>query len=402
MNRAQHGGVGQQTERQPLQEAYVPVIGDECLLQQGSEHHHCDGYVIAARNHVFAGTGIRVGFGNVHRVDQLTTPSPNDSIAVFAPTATGVLGAKVAAALGMALSPHEEQEFTGREYKARPLQSVRDRSVYVVQSLFGDSRGSANDRLCQLLFLIGTLKDAGAARVTACVPYLAYARQDRRTEARDPITVRYMAQLFEAMGMARVVALEVHNLVAFDNAFRCHSVHLEATTLFVQHFAAQSADHEFAVVSPDIGGVKRARHFQERLEEALGRTVNFALMDKKRSRGVVSGTLFAGYVGGRCAIVVDDLISSGTTAARAISACRREGAVRVEFAATHASFAAEARRLFDHDPPDKVLVTDSVDLGDDFRPYLQGPLAVLSVAPLIAEAIRGLENGGSPSEFGGL
>jgi ribose-phosphate pyrophosphokinase len=332
----------------------------------------------------------------------LTTPSPNNSIELFAPTATGVLGSKVAAALGISLSPHEEQEFTGREYKARPLHSVRGRSVYVVQSLFGDSRGSANDRLCQLLFLIGALKDAGAARVTACVPYLAYARQDRRAEARDPITVRYIAQLFEAMGVARVVALEAHNLAAFDNAFRCNTVHLEAADLFVRHFAAQSADHEFAVVSPDIGGVKRARHFQERLEEALGRTVNFALMDKKRSRGGVTGTLFAGDVAGRCVIVLDDLISSGTTAARAIGACRRADAVRVELAATHASFAAEAHRLFAQDPPDKVVVTDSVDLGEGFLPYLQGPLAVLSVAPLFAEAIRRLEHGGSLSELGGL
>ncbi len=114
---------------------------------------HCDGYVNAARNPVFSRAAIQVAFGNVFRVDHLTTPSPNDSVAVFAPTATGALGAKVAMALGMSLSPHEEQEFTGREYKARPLQSVRDRSVYVVQSLFGDPRGSANDRLCQLLFL---------------------------------------------------------------------------------------------------------------------------------------------------------------------------------------------------------------------------------------------------------
>jgi ribose-phosphate pyrophosphokinase len=333
---------------------------------------------------------------------QLMAASPSNSVAVFAPTATGVLGANVAAALDISLSPQEEQEFTGREYKARPLHSVRDRSVYVVQSLFGDSRGSANDRLCQLLFLIGALKDAGAARVTALVPYLAYARQDRRAEARDPITVRYIAQLFEALGAARVVALEVHNVAAFDNAFRCNSVHLEATALFVQHFAAQSAGHEFAVVSPDIGGVKRARHFQQGLEEALGRTVNFALMDKKRSRGVVSGNLFAGDVAGRCAIVLDDLISSGTTAARAIAACRRAGAARVEFAATHASFAPEARRLFDQDPPDRVLVTDSIDLGEGFQPYLQGPLAVLSVAPLFAEAIRRLENGGSLSELDGL
>ncbi len=332
----------------------------------------------------------------------MTATSPKDPIALFALTATSVLGAKIAAALDISPSPHEEQEFTGREYKTRALHSVRDRSVYVVQSLFGDSRGSANDRLCQLLFFIGALKDAGAARVTACLPYLAYARQDRRTEARDPVTARYVAQLFESIGAARVLALEVHNRAAFDNAFRCNSVHLDATALFVRHFAAQSAAHEFAVVSPDIGGVKRAKHFQRRLEEALGRPVNFALMDKQRSRGVVSGTVFAGDVAGRCVIILDDLISSGTTAARAIGACRSAGAARVEFAATHASFAEEAHRLFDQDPPDKVLVTDSVDLGESFGAYLRGPLAVLSIAPLFAEAIQRLEDGGSLSELDGL
>lgn len=315
---------------------------------------------------------------------------------------SAALGAKIAATLDIPLSAHDECEFTGREYKTRALRSVRDRSVYVIQSLFGDSRGSANDRLCQLLFFIGALKDAGAARVTACVSYLAYARQDRRIEARDPITARYIAQLFEAVGADRVLALDVHNLAAFDNAFRCRTDHLEAAALFVRHFAAQHANHQYAVVSPDIGGVKRARHFQELLEATIGGAVNFALMDKKRSPGAVSGNLFAGDVAGRCVIVLDDLISSGATAARAISACRREGAIRVELAATHASFAAEARRLFDQEPPDRVLVTDSVDLGEDFRPYLRGPLAVLSVAPLFAEAIRRLEGGGSQSELGVL
>jgi ribose-phosphate pyrophosphokinase len=185
----------------------------------------------------------------------------------------------------------------------------------------------------------------------------------------------------------------VHNLAAFDNAFRCRTVHLEAAALFVRHFAAQAADHEFAVLSPDIGGVKRARHFQELLEHAISRPVNFALMDKKRSRDALSGTLFAGDVAGRCVIVLDDLISSGATAARAIDACRRAGAVRVEVAATHASFAAEAHRLFDQNAPDKVIVTDSVELGEGFLPYLQGPLTVLSVASLFAEEIRKWEGG---------
>src|SRR5450631_3204869 len=110
---------------------------------------------------------------------------PRESIAVFAPDATAAFGAAVAAGLGTPLSRHEEMEFGGCERKLRPLESVRGRSVYVVQSLFGDKLDSANDRLCHLLFLIGALKDAGARRVTACLPYLAYARQDRRTEARD-------------------------------------------------------------------------------------------------------------------------------------------------------------------------------------------------------------------------
>src|SRR5579859_3106139 len=102
-----------------------------------------------------------------------------ESVAIFAPAASAAFGAGIGASLGIRLGTHEELVFTGGEYKLRPLESVRGRSVYVVHSLFGDSHGSANDRLCQTLFFIGALKDAGARRVTACVPYLAYARQDR-------------------------------------------------------------------------------------------------------------------------------------------------------------------------------------------------------------------------------
>src|SRR5208337_4932930 len=166
------------------------------------------------------------------------------------------------------------REFSGGEHKMRALESVRGRSVYVVQSLFGDAAGSANDRLCRLLFFIGALKDAGARRVTACVPYLAYARKERRTKARDPIATRYVAQVFEAVGTDTVVTLDVHDLAAFDNAFRCESIHLEATELFIQRFSTDRSTAERMVVSPDIGGIKRARHFLERLESALGRPVD--------------------------------------------------------------------------------------------------------------------------------
>ena len=321
----------------------------------------------------------------------------DNSIAVLAPAASGALGTGIAAALGVALSPHEEVEYTGREYKLRPKGCMRGRSVYLIQSLFGDAVGSANDRLCQLLFCINALKDAGACSVTACVPYLAYARQDRRCAPNDPLTARYVAQLFEAVKVDRVMGFDVHNLAAFENAFRCPTVHIEAAALFARHFAARAPGAEYAVVSPDIGGVKRAHHVRELLEAALGGSVTFALMDKVRSATGLSASLFAGDVAGRRVIVVDDLISSGTTVLRAIDACRRAGAVRVDIAATHASFSAEAQRLFGSDRPDSVVITDSVSLEPGFACHVGPSLTVLSAAGLFADAIRALEPDISPA-----
>jgi ribose-phosphate pyrophosphokinase len=325
---------------------------------------------------------------------------PDDSIAVFAPAASGMLGARIASALGVALSPHEEAEFTGREYKLRTLSCIRGRSVYVVQSLFGDAVGSANDRLCQLLFFINALKDGGASSVSACVPYLAYARQDRRVAPNDPLTTRYVAQLFEAVKVDRVVALDVHNLAAFENAFRCPTVHIEAAALFVKHFAANSAGADYAVVSPDIGGVKRAHRVRDLLEIAIRRPVTFALMDKVRSAERVSGAVFAGDVAGRRVIVVDDLISSGTTVLHAMHACRRAGAARIDVAATHASFSADAQRLFESDGPDSVVVTDSVALDSRFARHTSDSLTVLDGAALFADAIRALQPDAFPTRNG--
>jgi ribose-phosphate pyrophosphokinase len=323
------------------------------------------------------------------------------SALVFAPSASGAFGALVADALGIVVCPHQECAFGGGELKTRSLKNVRGRSVYVIQSLFGDSLGSANDRLCNLIFFAGALKDAGAARVTVCVPYLAYARQDRRTDAHDPVITRYVAQMIEAVRTDRVIALDVHSPIAFDNAFRCEAIHLEAATLFARHFFRTSEGRELSVLSPDIGGAKRAKRFQELLQTTVGRPVNFAFMDKARSHGVVSGDAFAGEVSGRQVIILDDLISSGTTVLRAIAASRRAGAIRVDVAATHASFVAEAHGLFGSAKPDSIVVTDSVPLEDSFAAHRGGLLTVLSVAPLFAEAIRKLEAGGSGWELAG-
>jgi ribose-phosphate pyrophosphokinase len=308
---------------------------------------------------------------------------------IFAPCASGEFGRRAAAAAGTALSPMEEREFEGGEHKTRPLVSVRGADVFVVQSLSGDDADSANDRLCRLLFFIAGVKDCGAARVTACVPFLAYGRKDRRTKERDPVTLRYVAQLFEAVGTSHVIALDAHNLAAFENAFRCPVDHLEAAPLMADSLAARVGDAPVSIVSPDIGGAKRAQRLQELLAARLGRDVGFAIIDKRRSGGVVSGgDLVVGPVAGRHAVLVDDLIAAGTTLMRAVQACRKAGATQVDAFATHGVLLPEARQLLGPDGPDRLVVTDSIlpaRLVDDARP---DRLVVLEASALFGEAIR--------------
>jgi ribose-phosphate pyrophosphokinase len=322
-----------------------------------------------------------------------------DDLSLFALDASRLFGERVAAELGIALTRHEEREFEDGEHKARPLENVRGRDVYVIHSLYGEPGISANDKLVRLLFFIGALKDASAARVTAVCPYLAYSRKDRRSKPRDPVSSRYVAQLFEAVGSDRVMTLDVHNLAAYQNAFRIPAEHLEARGLFVDWFATHLPDDDIVVVSPDAGGVKRADAFRISLAHALGRPLASAFMEKRRSEGVVSGEAVVGEVGGRTALIVDDLISSGTTLARAASACKRLGAARVFAAASHGAFNGAAAEVLADPALDKVLVSDSIP---PFRlppALLRERVEVLGCAPLFAEAIRRLHGGGSLVEL---
>src|SRR5512139_1941418 len=272
---------------------------------------------------------------------------------LFAPRASREFGERVSGKLGVPLSPMEEREFEGGEHKTRPLVSVRGRRVFVLQSLSGDERGSANDRLCRLLFFIAGLKDSGASSVTACVPFLAYARKDRRTKERDPVTLRYVAQMIEAVGTDHVIALDAHNLAAFECAFRCPVDHLEAAPLLASHLAQDADDAPVCIVSPDIGGAKRAQRVQEILATRLGRDVGFAIIEKRRSEGVVSGgDEVIGPVAGRRAVIVDDLIAAGTTLMRGVKACRAAGAARVDAFATHGVLVPESRQLLGPEGPD--------------------------------------------------
>jgi len=321
-------------------------------------------------------------------------------LALFALNASRPFGERVAEALGIALAAHEEREFEDGEHKARPRESVRGRDAFVVQSLYGDGDQSVNDKLVRLLFFIGALKDASADRVTAVVPYLGYARKDRKTKTRDPVATRYVAQLFEAAGADRVVTIDVHNLAAFQNAFRCRTDHLEAAGLFVRHFETL-LDDELCVVSPDAGGVKRADRFRTLLARATGREIAGAFMEKYRSRGVVSGEAFVGDVEGRAAIVIDDLISTGTTMLRAARACRERAATAVYAVATHGLFTGDAAATVADAAFDGIVVTDTVPPFRLPAQLVEQRLTVLDSARLFAEAIRRIHAGGSLVELMG-
>ena len=269
-------------------------------------------------------------------------------IRLFALDANQDFGEQVGQHLRIPLSAHEERDFEDGEHKTRPLVNARGKEVFVIQSLYGDTHHSVNDKLCRLLFFLGALRDATAARLTAVLPYLCYARKDRQSKPRDPVTTRYLACLFEAVGVDCVVTMDVHNLAAFQNAARSSTEHLEACKLFVDYFAPLVQQEEVVVVSPDIGGVKRAEYFRQALSQALGRPLGSAFMEKYRSAGVVSGEAFVGDVAGKVTIILDNLISSGTTLARAAEACQIRGAKRVYAAASHGVFVGKANQALAH------------------------------------------------------
>jgi ribose-phosphate pyrophosphokinase len=235
----------------------------------------------------------------------------------------------------------------------------------------------------RLLFLLFCLRDASAARVIALVPYLSYARKDRRTQPRDPVNTRYVAQLLEATGVSGLICLDVHNPAALDNAFRMPVDHLSALPMFVRHFAERLPKGELAVASPDVGGVKRAQIFRELLSKQIERDVELVFVEKRRAQGVVSGGTVVGNVADRTVIVLDDLCASGQTLIRAASSLRAAGAAAVHVAFTHAPLARGLAAVSSCGDIASVVTTDSV--GQEAS--VSDRLTELHVAPLFAEAV---------------
>ena len=322
----------------------------------------------------------------------------SDKMLLFALGPSEALGRAVAEHYGISVAAHELRRFDDGEQKIRPLVSVRGSDVFVLSSLYGDAGDSVNDRLCRLLFFVGALRDSGAARVTVVAPYLCYARKDRRTNARDPITTRYIAQLLEAAGAARVVTTDVHNLAAFENSFRIETANLEAKWLFVERCRA-FGDRGLTIVSPDPGGFHRAEALRDALENVDGATVELAVLGKHRKADIVRTEAFVGDVEGRIAVIVDDMIVTGTTLVRAAQACRNRGAVAVHAMATHGMFSATAGKVLAARMIDSVVVTDSISPERTDLGATRDKLAVVSIAPLLARAINTLHHERSLAEL---
>lgn len=307
------------------------------------------------------------------------------------------LAVAIAREANLPLIPIEERSFEGGEFKLRPLESVRGRQVFVLQTLAGTHEASAPARLLRLLFLLMGLRDAGADSSVAVVPYFPFARKDRRTQIRDPVTSRYVAELLEAAHSDCVISLDVHNPAAFDNAFRVRTIHLTALPLMADHFARIGAvvNGGIAVVSPDVGGIKRAQIFRELMAARTGREIGLAFVEKRRAKGNVASGSLAGDVSGRAVIVLDDLCATGGTLIRAAETCLHAGAAATHVAVTHTPLAAGLEALMTAEPITSITVTDSVGVAFPARrpPSGAGKLVTLSTAPLFGQALARMANG---------
>lgn len=301
------------------------------------------------------------------------------------------MASAIAHEAGLALLPVEERAFDGGEFKLRPLESVRGRRLFVVQSLAATDEAPVPLRLLRLLFLLQGLRDAGAGERLVLLPYFAFARKDRRTQIRDPVTARYVAELLEAAGTGSLIGLDVHNPAAFDNALRIPTIHLSALPMLAEHFLRRlEPGAALTAVSPDIGGIKRVQIFRELLRGRSDREVGLAFVEKRRAKGVVTGGALAGEIRGRIAIVLDDLCATGGTLIRAAAACREGGATAVHVAVTHAPLIAGVTSLIATDSLASITVTDSVGaaLPASLAERAAGRLVRLPIAALFGQTVR--------------
>lgn len=315
-----------------------------------------------------------------------------DKLRIFALNDTKGWGEEVAAHIGVPLSRHEEKYFHDRESYCASLENVRGRDCYVIQSLYTDSEESVNSKLMKMLIFIGSLKDASAARITAVMPYMPYSRQDRKTASRAPITTKYTAKLFESVGTNRILTIDAHNPSAIQNAYSINVDLLEANGLLAKYMAQQMAEKNFpgvTVMSPDSGGMGRARKFRSILERYTNTEISLACLDKTHNNDDIRGNDVIGKVGNRAVIVLDDMISSGKTILECVQAAMKHGATHImAAAATHGLFVGKCNEFLDNKFLASIVVSDTIKPHRLTNERVRNKLVVIKTAELFGEAIK--------------
>ena len=304
--------------------------------------------------------------------------------AVFSGSANEPLAKKVCEYLSLPLGRLQFSRFPDGEIDLRLLEDVRGADVYVIQP----TCPPVNEHLMEMLILIDCLRRASAERITAVIPYFGYARQDRKAEGRVPISAKLVANLITTAGAHRALSVDLH-AAQLQGFFDIPMDHLYAAPVLVDYFRRLELK-DLTIVSPDVGGIKMARAYAKRLNAGL------AIVDKRRSGPAeIEAMHVIGEVEGRNLILVDDMISTGTSISEAAKACRKEGAKDIYICGTHAVLSGRAVEKLSKAPVKEVVVTDTIPTAGKEFPTLR----VLSIANLLGEAIRRIHHSESVSSL---
>jgi ribose-phosphate pyrophosphokinase len=310
-----------------------------------------------------------------------------DALQVFAGNASRGLAEGICKELGVGLGNAKVRRFSDGEIFIEIDDNVRGADVFVIQS----TSSPGNDHIMELLLLLDAFKRASAKRVTAVIPYYGYARQDRKVAPRVPISAKLVADLLETAGASRVMTMELH-AGQIQGFFNIPVDNLYANPILLPHILERVAGLPVAVVSPDAGGVERARAYAKRLDASL------AIIDKRRAKpNQVEEMRIIGDVKGCAAVIVDDLIDTAGTMCAAADAVMAAGAARVMAAATHGVLSGPAMERIGASRLDTVLITDTIAP----RPEVlaEGRIRVVPVAELMAEAVSRIHEEASISSL---
>ena len=314
------------------------------------------------------------------------TGSMSYALKLFSGRANRALSESIAQSLGQPLGQMELYNFSDGENYCQIKENVRGGDVFVIQP----TGAPVNDNLMELLLMIDAFKRSSAQRITAVVPYYGYARQDRKDKPRVPISAKLAADLLTAAGAHRILTVDLH-VPQIQGFFDIPVDHLFAAPLFVSSISKLNLP-DLTMVSPDAGGVERARAYAKRLGASL------AILDKRREKANESEVLHViGDVDGRTCFIVDDMVDTAGTLCKAATALKKSGATAVYASATHAVLSGPAVERIEQSVLSKLFVTDSLPLHDDRR--ASGKIERLSIAPLLGEAIKRIHDESSVSSL---